>query len=422
MQQPTAQKSQKKKLLTAAGIFALPVIAILVAVMALMGRHAKPAPKAKDGSAFNTSLPSPNLPKGEKNKLEIYMQAQEDSLKKRQERAKDPFIEMPADASGSPFSGKAPSGSGGFSRTTPVNAPSPTWQDDNDKKVSEKLQKIYAALGAPAAAMGSDHGSSSFEPTPTTGPSPQVARLEQMMSTLREKDTSTDPKLRQIKDVLDQIMALKYPDRVASTLTGNAKGSGVLAVEAAPPVPEETAGPAYEETGTNGFFGLSDDPDSLSHTSSATLQAVVHSSQVVQTGSIVKLRLLQPIYIGGEEVPANAFIYGPAAITGERVTIQLTNAIYNGRIYPISLKVYDGTDGLEGLYVPGMITRDVVKQNMSQGVSGLNIATLDPSLGAQAAAAGIETARNLLSRKISLVKATLKAGHVAILKGANNAH
>lgn len=144
--------------------------------------------------------------------------------------------------------------------------------------------------------------------------------------------------------------------------------------------------------------------------------AVVHSTQTIVSGAIVKLRLLQDIYIRGQRIPANSFIYGPATITGERITVQLTNVAYAEKIFPIALKVYDAADGLEGIYVPGMITRDIVKENMSQGVSGLTLGTLDPSLGAQAASAGIETARNLLSRKIRLVKATLKEGHLVILR------
>ena len=105
---------------------------------------------------------------------------------------------------------------------------------------------------------------------------------------------------------------------------------------------------------------------------------------------------LQPVYLGAVQIPANAFIWGPATISGERVAIQLTNVLYDGKIYPINLKVYDGADGLEGLYVPGMITRDVIKQNMAQGVGGLALGSFDQSLGAQAASAGIETAKDPL--------------------------
>ncbi|HVU97742.1 MAG TPA: conjugative transposon protein TraM [Puia sp.] len=408
--------SPKKRLLAAAAIFCLPVLVIIVAVSALLSHH-KTSAKTGTNSAFNTNLPSPNLPKGEKNKLEIYMQAQQDSIKQRQERAKDPYVGATTDptASGLPKPPVAimPAFHSSGGDGNPVYSP-----ESNDRKVAERLQKIYAALGSSTAGTAGDRSfSPGSAPSQPPAASAELPRLERLIASLHQTDTATDPRLRQIKDVLDQVMALKYPDRMAA---GNNTPTErvVLPVEATPPPTDDSLYPAPIRSTANGFFGLNDEADSAA--TATTLQAVVHATQIVQTGSIVKLRLLQPIYVGGRPIPANAFIYGPATINGERVTIQLTNAIYNGRIYPIALKVYDGADGLEGLFVPGMITRDVVKQNMSQGVSGLNIGTLDPSLGAQAAAAGIETARNLLSRKISLVKATLKAGHLAILKGANN--
>jgi len=399
------------------GIFALPAIAIVVAIAALTRSHHPPASKTQAGSAFNTSLPNPSLPKVEKNKLEIYMQAQQDSLKQRMETSKDPYAQLAANPAGPVLPGKA-----GLSSSEPLHASPPSGEigmpDDNDRKISERVQKIYAAIGTPDRPVTSDHaGTIAFSNPPLLEASPSIARLERMMSDLHEKDTTTDPKLRQVKDVLDQIMALKYPDRVPASAQAGNRAPTILPVESSPRTPSDTITTTYITAVSNGFYGLTDEPDSLPHGTSG-LQAVIHSNQVVQTGATVKLRLLQPIYVGGQEIPANSFIFGPATISGERVNIQLTNAIYNGRIFPIALKVYDGTDGLEGLYVPGMITRDVVKQNMSQGVSGMNIGSLDPSLGAQAATAAIETARNLISKKISIVKATLKAGHIAILKPA----
>ncbi len=46
----------------------------------------------------------------------------------------------------------------------------------------------------------------------------------------------------------------------------------------------------------------------------------------------------------------------------------------------------------------------------------MNLATLDPSIGAQAAGAGIQAAKTLLSRKVKLVKVTVKAGYKVLLK------
>jgi hypothetical protein len=404
--------SKKKRLMIAAALFALPLIAIAVAFFGLMNSHKKPVARTRSGSAFNTEVPDANLPKNEKNKLEIYMQAEQDSIKRSQERSKDPYgLNRPKEAALPAFT--SPPGPSLPQQNPHIGVVTSPFQDDNDKKVTDRLQKLYAALSnSPASEVARPFGSNS----PITPPveSAAAGKLEKLMETFHNDDTATSPQLRQVKDVLDEIREIQHPER-RPTINGDLGNQvSALPVSALPANPADPE-PAMTPVSSNGFFGLTEDADTTANSIPA-LQAVVHTSQTVQTGSIVKLRLLQPIYVGSRKIPANSFIYGPATIAGERVTIALTNAVCDGQVFPISLKVYDGADGLEGLYVPGLITRDVVKQNMSQGISGVSLGTLDPSLGAQAAAAAIETTRNLLSKKVSIIKATLKEGHLAILK------
>jgi hypothetical protein len=44
---------------------------------------------------------------------------------------------------------------------------------------------------------------------------------------------------------------------------------------------------------------------------------------------------------------------------------------------------------------------------------------MDPSLGAQAASAGIQAAKTLISKKVKLVKVTVKAGYQVLLRDNN---
>lgn len=420
--QPNPPITKKKRLLVAAGIFVLPVVVICILLAGLLYPSKKQVANRPNGSAFNTELPSPNLPKGEKNKLEIYMQAREDSIKQSEERAKDPYASNTLSQTPPPGLPAKPGNpialAGHDNRSEVVTSP---FQDNNEKKVTERLQKIYAALGN----QGTTEPDRKMPTPPPALSHPEQAtevdKLEKLMQAIRQTDTATNPQLNQVKQVLDEIKEIQHPEHAIPSGAQGAQDFRPLPVETHPVNSPDSETSGGNEGAPNGFFGLADDIDSNLGASS-TIEAVVHADQVVQSGSIVKLRLIQPVYVGGEKIPANAFIYGPASISGERVTIQLTNAIYDSRIYPISLKVYDGNDGLDGLYVPGMITRDVVKQNMSQGVSGMSIGSLNPSLGAQAATATIETARNLLTRKITIVKATLKAGHLAILKPTGTQH
>ena len=70
---------------------------------------------------------------------------------------------------------------------------------------------------------------------------------------------------------------------------------------------------------------------------------------------------------------------------------------------------------MSGLYIPGAITRDVAKQSAEQGLQDIGFTSLNPSIGTQAASAGIQAAKTLLSKKVKLVKVTLKAGYHLLL-------
>jgi len=420
---PSSPIDKKKRLLVAAGLFLVPVAIVSAILVLLIHPHPKKVASTTTGSAFNTELPAPNVPATEKNKLEIYMKAQEDSINRAEARAKDPNINPAVGSATAPAPGLASGGLFSLPGTgSHISSIAPATPEENERKVNERLQRIYSVIGHPAAPDG-DHTPSYLSVGHSADDSAQMMKLQKIMQVIQRADTATSPQLAQVRQVLEQIKDLKDPTRLHHSETTSVANNPALPVALSPAsAANSDEQPEYEDT-QNGFFGLADDADTASGTNATpAIEAVVHGDQLIQTGSTVKLRLLQPIYVGGQKIPANSFIYGPATIRAERVQIDLSNAIYDGHIYPIALKVYDGVDGLEGLYVPGMITRDIVKDNMAQGVGGLSIGSLDPSLGAQAATAGIETARNLLSKKIAIVKATLKTDHLAILKPVGPQH
>jgi len=109
------------------------------------------------------------------------------------------------------------------------------------------------------------------------------------------------------------------------------------------------------------------------------------------------------------------FVFGAASLNGERLNIQINSIRYKNSLFPVQLFVVD-MDGIEGVYIPGAITRDVAKGSADRAVQGVGFTTLDPSLGAQAANAGIEAAKTLLSKKAKLVKVTVKAGYQVLLR------
>jgi conjugative transposon TraM protein len=414
--------NKKQKLLMALPIFLLPAIVIIILIFSLK-KPASSSGQIPQKDAFNANLPAPSLHKEEKNKLDIYLQADRDSLKHKELVEKDPYAKqwfnpLPPDDKSREDTLFRRSLSRRYASPNGINT-----ADSNEKKVSDRLQKLYALINPPL-------DSARFHPysSPATSPrqnadSAQTARLNHLEAAIRQKDTGGDAQLQQASQVLDKIMDIQHPERVTQRIQAEVSKRPALTVATGPGmgIPNEAAdsssladNDAEGQADGNRFYGLSEETDAPAPKSNAIL-AVIHETQTVQTGSTVKLRLLQDIFIGGARIPANSFINGECSISNERLNILLTSIAYNNQVYPISLKAYD-TDGMLGIYVPGAITRDAIKEGMSQGISGLGITSFSTSLGAQAASAGIQTAQNLIGRKIRIVQVTLKAGQKVILK------
>jgi conjugative transposon TraM protein len=149
------------------------------------------------------------------------------------------------------------------------------------------------------------------------------------------------------------------------------------------------------------------------------VSASIPETQTLVNGSILKLCLTDDIYIGGVLVPKGSFVYGAVRLNGERLLVSIESIRQDNNILPVALSVYD-LDGMAGIYIPGAVTRDVAKQSGDQTIQSIGLASLDPSLGAQAASAGIQAAKSLIGKKIKLVKVTVKAGYKLLLKNDND--
>ena len=123
-----------------------------------------------------------------------------------------------------------------------------------------------------------------------------------------------------------------------------------------------------------GFYASSPDQDSRKQSQVAgnVIKAAVHFEQVVKNGSTVKFRMLDPFVIDNITIPANTFLYGTAILSQERVKITLSSVYYDSKLYPVRYKVYD-SDGIEGIYVPGLLIHDVAKETKKDVISDIDI-------------------------------------------------
>ena len=114
-------------------------------------------------------------------------------------------------------------------------------------------------------------------------------------------------------------------------------------------------------------------------------------------------------------MPKESFVYGTVSLNGERLRVTITSIRCQDVLLPVQLEVYD-LDGLPGIYIPGAMTRDVAKSSVDNAAQMLEVTSLDPSLKAQAASAGLSAVKSLLSKKAKLVKVTIKACYKVLLK------
>ena len=373
-------------------------------------RKSAETPAQPSKSAFNTKLPAPNLDDRYKNKLDIYMEAREDSLRQLKEQQKEALL---------------------FSKDAEHIQPDPAEDhrafeghpagrmDANERKVAkamEQLQKVLEQSTVPDSLPQTGYQVLPGEPSRAPAAA-DVAHLEKLMDAVSAQ-TADDKELQRLDGMLDKIREIQQPrSSLLSGSTGQAADTGkVFKASAEEPQPIAVAGDG------NGFFGLDEGPASRlveSAPENGTIPAVVHDDQVVRSGAKVKLRLLQDMYLGSVKVPAQSFIYGRASISKERVEVEIRHAVAeNNTVLPVKLAVFD-TDGIPGISAPGADSRDAGRDGLNQAVQNLELYSMDPSIGAQAAASGIQAAKSLLSKKTKTAFAMLKAGHQVMLVNAN---
>ena len=296
--------------------------------------------------------------------------------------------------------------------------------DINEARVYRKLDELNSALKSPETETNRnrDHHTSQEQPSINAT---EVNRLENMRHTVNQPGNE-DPEINQLNGMLEKIMDIQHPEKVAEKLKQHAKlqkglvypvsssgskniissfdGSNLLSnVRDSTPKSVRT---------TNGFYSL--DEKSISAEDQNAISANLPQTQVMVSGSTVKLRLTTDININGVRIPKGQFVYGIAFLNGERLSIKINSIRFEQSLFPVELAVYD-MDGMEGIYIPGAIGRDVKKQSGERALQGGDITTVNPTIGAQAASAGIETARSLLSKKVKLIKVTVKAGYHVLL-------
>lgn len=287
-------------------------------------------------------------------------------------------------------------------------------KDPAEEKVMQKLAELNQVINEPPSSDTKvtkevNHGND-------TRLSSDIDRLESMMQLMQDKNAN-DPEMKQLGHMLDKIIDIQHPERVKEQSLEKKKQVFVVH-QAAKKTPVSFLGSTEQppKAAPNKFYGSIQAVTESDHVN--VVAAVIHVTKTVTTGSTVKLRLLTDIYVNGNLIPTGSFVFGIASLENERLGIHIPGIRYGNNLFPVSLTVYD-MDGLPGIYIPGSISRDVAQQSADQSLQDIELLSPEPSLKVKAATAGIQAAKGLLSKKIKLVKVTVKAGHKVLLQDGN---
>lgn len=411
MNDPVRCKKQRRFLLILP-LLTLPFITLMFWALG-GGKASQNAALAAEKSGLNLKLPGPRLKEENGlNKLSFYQQAMQQQQKAIDEAKSDPYWhkelpDSPATANRLMFNDYG--------------------VDANRSKVYNKLDELKAALNNSKSEprtnerlSSMDYGRSRYDRSDETG------RLREMMQQMKE-DRSADPEMQQLNEMLDKLMAIQNPDKAE-------KGPG-LSVNKSLPVKLKIPGADVSllESGRslthtydtiirtpdhNAFYSLSDNKTNNDTLSSNAIECTIPETQTLVTGGTVKMSISNDVIIRDISLPSGTLMYGTVSLSNERLKVAVNSIRHSNAILPVSLSVYD-MDGQEGIFIPGSISRTVAKESTNKAISGVDATMIDPSIGAQAASAGIEAAKTLIGKKVKLVKVTVKSGYKVLLKDTN---
>lgn len=400
---------QKKALL----VMPLIVVPFLTMAFWAMGGGKGNAKVESSSMGLNLQLPNAKLKDDRKeDKLGFYEAAERDSLKLEEKLKNDPFFQLQEQKDTAMFS--LPHNSATFNSSSPFPSSNQLtgYRDPNEQKVYQKLQELQAKLNVNTSNKPQDPNL--FQSSPSSMSKEDVDRLENMMR-YQSADTDSDPQMKELNQMMDKILAIQHPEKVKDTMRTNSLQSKMESLSVTNDSKQTPisllSNNDVKTVSKNGFYGLSEEHSTSDQNA---IEAIIPEDQTLVNGATVKLQLSNAVDIAGVNIPVGSFVYGLASLSNERLQIEINSIRYENSIYPVKLEVYD-LDGLRGVYIPGAITRDVAKQSAYNSMQLMQLSSVDPSLKGQAAAAGINTVKSLLSKKVKMIKVSLKAGYRVLL-------
>lgn len=353
----TPEFRKKRKFYLIVPLLILPFLTM--AFWALGGGSAKPdQTSAAQQKGINLALPSAQFrDKDKANKMDIYQTAAKDSAKGKSGLSQEFMQKMGFDPS------KVDSVSAPATKSADIPA-SRNAADIQSDRISAKLAEINRQINRPVATSANiDEGDSR-----------QVKKLNRMMKAMNSSP-GKDPEMEQLNAMLNKIQAIQNPGMNMNK-----------------PTEKKTA-----------------------ETSFKAIPAQIDGKQKVMNGGTVRLKLTDSVRIRGAMLPKGQLLFGACQVTNQRLLLTIQNIRLDKQIIPVSLTVFS-LDGMPGIPAPEAELGGAAGTGADNAVQSMQIMSMDPSLGAQAAAGGINAAKGLFSKKVHKIKVKLKDEFPVLLK------
>ncbi len=348
--------------------------------------------KLAEGQGINSHMPDPTengiiMDKREAYDKELHREKQEERMKSLQELAfllgeeskvADPVLSPESEMTGPddylsalPKHSSPSSGSGGRTNQSPVQKSVASYQD-----INRQLGSFYES------------------PRQTnSGNEDLLKKIEELEGKLSEKnnrDQVLDEQLYLMEKSYE--MAARYmpqttspqtpPDmvQIENNLSSNQQMTEKSSIHTIHPIQNEIVSALVQSMTNEELFRQLSQPRNfnfntletwIENAERNTINAIIQGDQTIIDGQSVRLPITEPLTVSGKVIPENTIITGNAKISGERLNIQISTLESQGSIIKVEINVYD-SDGQSGIYIPGSMELDAMKEIAANMGSGLN--------------------------------------------------
>ena len=424
-----AQRQQRKKML----VYPLMGLMFLGSMWLIFAPSAEEKEQAQIGVGFNTDMPLPAEAAIIGDKGKAYEQASLEAKQKERNRAVQDLASLfdngeteKESADNEEYDLLNPGGSTVPSRHTGGGS---GYRQTTIQTSANAYRDINATLG--------NFYETSEKDTEKEELQKRVEELEAMMEQQQDKPSTMDEQIALLEKSYE--LAAKYmpngqnggqptavpdADRESRPIVRNGKAVAMPVGTVKRQVVSSLAQPMSDAEFIAGYagernYGFNTAVGTAQTAGKNTISACVHANQTITDGQTVRLRLLEAMRVADMVIPRNTVVVGLARVQGERLGIELSSIEYGGTIIPVELSVFD-SDGQEGIFIPGSMEIDAVKEiaaNMGSSLgSSINIST---NAGAQLASdlgkGVIQGTSQYIAKKMRTVKVNLKAGYKVLL-------